>query len=54
MELHNLYKESYVYEGDFTIESGIEVTEEIIKENPNIEAIFYSNDMIAFESIKYF
>lgn len=52
MELHNLYKESYVYEGDFTIESGIEVTEKIIKENPNIESIFYSNDMMAFGGIK--
>ncbi|CDI50535.1 LacI family DNA-binding transcriptional regulator [Clostridium tetani] len=52
MESYNLYNEFYVYEGDFTIESGIEVTEKIIREIPDVEAIFCSNDMMAFGGIK--
>lgn len=49
---NNLYDEKLIFEGDFTIESGMEVTEEIIKFNKDIEAIFYSNDIMALGGIK--
>lgn len=52
MEQHNLYNKKYLFEGDFTIESGIIATENIIKNISNLEAIFYSNDIMAFGGIK--
>lgn len=53
MEEYKIYDKSLVFNGDFTIEGGITVTEEIIEKIPDIEAIFYSNDMMAYGGIKF-
>lgn len=53
MEEYKLYNESLVFHGDFTIESGIKATAEIIENVPDVEAIFYSNDMMAYGGIKF-
>lgn len=52
MKKYSLYFEDLVFEGDFTLESGKFVTEKIINKINNIDAIFYSNDMMAFGGIK--
>lgn len=52
MQEHNLYNKSLVFQGDFNIESGIEVTKDIIKKLKNIDAIFYSNDVMAYGGMK--
>lgn len=40
------YKEEYIYEGDFQVESGYKQTNNIIKENKDTSAIFVSNNMM--------
>ncbi|MCY6959162.1 LacI family DNA-binding transcriptional regulator [Clostridium brassicae] len=50
---HNLYDENLIFEGDFTIEGGMKITEEIINYDKNIEAIFYSNDIMALGGMKF-
>ncbi|MCY6369030.1 LacI family DNA-binding transcriptional regulator [Clostridium ganghwense] len=52
MVKNNIYDEKLIFEGDFTIEGGMKVTEEIIQANKDVEAIFYSNDIMAFGGIK--
>lgn len=53
MELKGLYDETLVAQGDFTIEGGIKATEEILNKDKNVDAIFYSNDIMACAGIKY-
>lgn len=47
-----LYKDNLVFKGDFTTETGMKVTEDIIKSNIDISAIFYSNDAMALGGMK--
>ncbi len=53
MDEYELYNKSLIFHGDFTIESGIKATAEIIENVPDVEAIFYSNDMMAYGGIKF-
>ncbi|MBC2398298.1 LacI family transcriptional regulator [Clostridium tetanomorphum] len=53
MEEYDLYNESLVFEGNFTTEGGMKATEEIVESIPDVEAIFYSNDMMAYGGIKF-
>lgn len=53
MDLKGFYDETLVAQGDFTIEGGIKATEEILNKNENVDAIFYSNDIMACGGIKY-
>lgn len=39
-------KEEYIYEGDFQVESGYRITNDIIKNNKDVTAIFVSNNMM--------
>jgi LacI family transcriptional regulator len=41
-----------IVEGDFTLESGTLQTEKLLQEYPNIDGIFYSNDLMAIGAIK--
>ncbi|CDF59022.1 LacI family DNA-binding transcriptional regulator [Thermobrachium celere] len=52
MMKYGLFKEKLVYESDFTLEGGKIVTQRIINELKDFDAIFYSNDVMAFGGIK--
>lgn len=41
-----------VYKGDFTLEGGANKTKKLLKENPNVDGIFYANDLMAIGSLK--
>jgi len=47
------YHDELVLEGDFTIESGCELTKEIIESKMKIDAIFISNNSMSLGSYKY-
>ncbi|MEH7301048.1 LacI family DNA-binding transcriptional regulator, partial [Neobacillus drentensis] len=47
------YHDELVLEGDFTIESGYELTKEIIESKMKIDAIFISNNSMSLGSYKY-
>lgn len=44
-------KEEYIYEGDFQVESGYRITNDIIKNNKDVTAIFVSNNMMLLGAI---
>ncbi|MGH4140011.1 LacI family DNA-binding transcriptional regulator [Clostridium sp.] len=52
MKDYGIYEEKYIFEGDFNVEGGIMATENIISCFHNLDAIFYSNDMMAIGGIK--
>ena len=52
MKEYGIYDEKYIFEGDFNVEGGIMATNNIINNSNNIDAIFYSNDMMALGGIK--
>ncbi|SEG01379.1 transcriptional regulator, LacI family [Caloramator fervidus] len=52
MQKYGLYSEELVFQGDFTLEGGKKVTEDIIKNVKKFDSIFYSNDVMAFGGIK--
>ncbi|WP_125152818.1 LacI family DNA-binding transcriptional regulator [Clostridium rectalis] len=52
MNKYDIYEDKYVFQSNFTIEGGIKVTEDVIKKVPDVEAIFYSNDMMAYGGLK--
>ncbi|MGH4051278.1 MAG: LacI family DNA-binding transcriptional regulator [Clostridium sp.] len=52
MTNYGLYDEKYIFEGDFNVEGGILATQKIINTFNNIDAIFYSNDMMALGGMK--
>ncbi|OFI01502.1 HTH-type transcriptional repressor CytR [Clostridium acetireducens DSM 10703] len=52
MTKYGIYKNNLVFEGDFTINGGKKATEEILKINEKVDAIFYSNDMMAYGGMK--
>ncbi len=41
-----------VYEGDFSMECGMRVTEQLLKENEGVDGIFTSNDLMAVGALK--
>lgn len=43
-----------VYEGDFTLESGTLQTEKLLQEHPEIDGVFYANDLMAIGGLKAF
>lgn len=48
----NIYDESLIFQGDFTIKGGMKATEELIKSGKEFDAVMYSNDVMAFGGIK--
>lgn len=50
----NIGEEPIVYEGDFSLESGKEMTAALLYEYPNIDGIFYANDLMAIGALKTF
>lgn len=49
---YNIYDKNLIFEGDFTIESGITATKMMVKQKSDIDAIFYSNDLMALGGMK--
>jgi LacI family transcriptional regulator len=52
MKHYGIYDERYIFEGDFNVEGGIIATKRIISTFDNLDAIFYSNDMMALGGMK--
>ena len=52
MTKYGIYNESLIFESKFSLESGIEVTEEILNKCKFVDAIFYSNDIMAIGGMK--
>ncbi|MEK6265486.1 MAG: LacI family transcriptional regulator [Clostridium sp.] len=52
MKNYGIYDKKYIFEGDFNVEGGILATEKIIRTFADIDAIFYSNDMMALGGMK--
>lgn len=52
MNKYGIYDEKLIFKGNFNIEGGIKATEEILNKLDNVEAIFYSNDIMALGGMK--
>lgn len=52
MKKYGIYDEKYIFEGDFNVDGGKIATEKIINCFDNLDAIFYSNDMMALGGMK--
>lgn len=52
MNKYGIYDENLVFKGNFNIEGGIKATEEILNKLDNVDAIFYSNDIMALGGMK--
>ena len=52
MKNYGIYNDKYIFEGDFNVEGGIIATEKIISIFQDLDAIFYSNDMMALGGMK--
>ena len=52
MRGYGIYDKRNVFEGDFNIEGGVLATEKIINNFKSLDAIFYSNDMMALGVMK--
>lgn len=52
MKEFDIYKEGYVFQGDFKLSGGINATEEIIDKLDKFDAIIYSNDFMAIGGMK--
>ncbi|MCE5222526.1 MAG: hypothetical protein LLF98_15155 [Clostridium sp.] len=52
MTEHGIYNKSLIFESKFSLEGGIEITNQIIDKCESVDAIFYSNDIIAIGGIK--
>lgn len=52
MKKYGIFKEDLIFEGDFNLEGGIRATEEIVNKVKEFDAIFYSNDVMAFGGMK--
>ncbi|MCB2292193.1 LacI family transcriptional regulator [Clostridium algoriphilum] len=52
MKNYGIYNEKYIFEGDFNVKGGIIATEKIIGTFNNLDAILYSNDMMALGGMK--
>jgi LacI family transcriptional regulator len=49
---HSPDKEILTYEGDFSLESGMKVTKQILEEHEDVDGIFLGNDLMALGSLK--
>lgn len=52
MKKYKIFSKDLVFNGDFTLEGGKRVTEVIINKINDFDAIFYSNDVMAFGGMK--
>jgi len=52
MKKHGIFDENLIFKGNFTIEGGIKATEQILQKVDKIDAIFYSNDIMALGGMK--
>lgn len=52
MTNHGIYNKSLIFESTFSLEGGIEITNQIINQCESFDAIFYSNDIMAIGGIK--
>ncbi|SKA87014.1 transcriptional regulator, LacI family [Clostridium sp. USBA 49] len=52
MKKHGIFDENLIFKGNFTIEGGIKATEQILQRVDKIDAIFYSNDIMALGGMK--
>jgi LacI family transcriptional regulator len=52
MTEYNIYNSKYIIEGDISLKGGMEVTEVILNSLKEVDAIFYSNDIMAMGGIK--
>ncbi len=52
MRGYGIYDKRNVFEGDFNIDGGVLATEKIINSFKSLDAIFYSNDMMALGGMK--
>lgn len=50
---HNVFNEELIEIENFSMEGGIEATEKLIKNDIEIDAIFYSSDVMAIGGMKY-
>jgi LacI family transcriptional regulator len=48
----NCFHPDYIVEGDFSIESGMRVTEKLLHDHPEIDGIVASNDLMAVGALK--
>jgi LacI family transcriptional regulator len=48
----NIYNEHLIFEGEFTINGGMKATEYIMNSSSTVDAIFYSNDVMALGGLK--
>jgi len=53
MEQYALYNKDLVYETKLTMEGGMKATKELLSNIRDVEAIMYSNDMMALGGMKY-
>lgn len=49
---YNIYDSHLIFDGEFTIASGAKATEKILESAQDIDAIFYSNDIMALGGMK--
>ncbi len=52
MQKYNIYDESLIFQSEFSLEGGINITNNIIDTKKDIDAIFYSNDVMAIGGMK--
>ncbi|MCL4385719.1 MAG: LacI family transcriptional regulator [Actinobacteria bacterium] len=52
MEENNLFNDDYIYWGDFTIDSGYKMMDEVLKKFKKVDAVFASNDIIAIGAMQ--
>ncbi|PET62859.1 LacI family transcriptional regulator [Bacillus sp. AFS001701] len=45
-------QEPIVYQGDFTMESGKQLTQKLLEDHPDVDGIFLANDLMAIGSLK--
>jgi LacI family transcriptional regulator len=48
----NIYNEHLIFQGEFTINGGMKATEYIMNSSNTVDAIFYSNDVMALGGLK--
>lgn len=52
MEKYGLFNEELIFEGDFSLDGGKKVTNDIIQQVKDFDAIFFSNDLMAIGGMK--
>lgn len=52
MNKHNIYDKSLIFESEFSLEGGMEVTSKILDEHKDIDCILYCNDVMAIGGMK--